>query len=179
MANSGNLSDAGVLTYLIDQSHHQPNMSDYIPDTSEITSNLSSQSTAEICFVCKERRATPSHPLIVDMFGKVGRTGAITLTFKHVEIAVPICEPCRALENSIEQRRNRVAACLFIPLLTAIVFGAIRGDVFQLGLLGLGVGFFLSLFVRTSVGYRRPSREHPEIKRLVAKGWGFDRPGSQ
>ena len=132
----------------------------------------------EMCFDCGVRAATPGRPLVVEMYRALGRSHT-RLTFKEVQVHVPICEICRAEENSVEMRRNRiVAACMFIPLVAGVALGISQGEILRASLFGLGVGFFLSLIARVTVGYKRRSREHPEIKSLLERGWSFDRPGT-
>lgn len=132
----------------------------------------------EMCFDCRARAATPGRPLVVEMYRVLGQSGT-RLSFKEVQVHIPICEICRAKENSLEMRRNRIiAACLFIPLVAGVALGIRQGEVLSVSLFGLGVGFFLSLIARATVSYKRRSREHPEIKSLLKSGWSFDRPGT-
>ena len=140
--------------------------------------NQTAKRNDEMCFDCGVRAATPDRPLVVEMYRVLGQSGT-RRTFKEVQVHVPICEPCRTEEGSIEMRRNRiVAACLFVPFIAGVALGVSQGEILRASLLGLGVGFFLSLIVRVTVGYKRRSREHPEIKSLLRSGWSFDRPGT-
>ena len=148
-----------------------------LPSAADHTSDLANRD-AEMCFDCGVRAATPGRPLVVEMYRVLGKSGT-RLTFKETQVHVPICEICRAEENSIEARRNRlVGACLLIPLVAGVALGISQGEILRASLLGLGVGFFLSLIARATVGYKRRSREHPEIKSLLKGGWGFERPGT-
>jgi hypothetical protein len=132
----------------------------------------------EKCFDCGVGPASPGRPLIVNMYRVQGKSGG-RLSYKEIQVQIPICETCRVQESSIETRRNLSAAItLFIPLLAGVVFGFIQGELLSASLFGLGAGFFLSLIVRTTVGYKRRSREHPEVKSLLKRGWIFDAPGS-
>jgi len=142
------------------------------------SSKASATGNDEMCFDCGVRAATPGRPLVVEMYRVLGHSGR-RLAFKEVQVHVPICEICRLEENSSEMRRNRiVGACLLIPLVAGIAFGISQGEIFRAALFGIGAGFVLSVIARATVGHKRRSREHPEIKSRLKGGWTFDRPGT-
>lgn len=148
----------------------------YLPSNEQGADRASGD--ASLCFDCGTRPATPGRPLVVHMYRVAGQSGT-NLAFKEVQVDIPICEGCRAEETSIELRRNQViAACSLIPLVAGVIFGIAQGEFLPMTLFGLGMGFFLGLVARATVGHKRRSREHPEIKSLLKRDWSFERPGT-
>ena len=159
----------------VDSTARQGKQLEHVAREKALITNLSPESAAPpqsmqeaisegLCFVCGTKPADAAHPIVVSLKNEN----------RFMDVRVPSCWECRIQETRSERRANGIGCAVSVlPIILGIVLGW-PDFWWQLGLLGLGVGFFGGIFVQSFLCGRGKSCQHPEIKEMMEHGWDFN-----